>query len=94
MQELFGGVNSATALGLPPCVNPKHEYGIPACTVELVDTLEAAIDHVHKYGSSHTECIVTEDQDTAEKWLSGVVRSAPHDKSRPLISFIAKFYLA
>lgn len=70
--ELFGGVNSATALGLPPCVNPKHEYGILACTVEVVDTLEAAIDHVHKYGSSHTECIVTEEQDTAEKWLSGV----------------------
>lgn len=46
-------------LGLPAAPSPKHEYGTTALTVELVDSLEEAIDHIHKNGSSHTESIVT-----------------------------------
>ncbi len=37
----------------------KHEYGEKKLTLELVDSLEAAVDHIHANGSSHTECIVT-----------------------------------
>merc|ERR1711879_595654 len=34
--------------------------------------MEEAVDHIHKYGSSHTDVIVTEDQETAEKVLGSV----------------------
>jgi len=39
----------------------RVEYGCLACTVELVDSLQEAITHINTYGSSHTDCIITED---------------------------------
>ena len=51
------------------------EYGDLACTVEIVSSLEEAVNHIHKYGSGHTEVIVTECEDTADKFL-GMVDSA------------------
>ena len=40
--------------------------------VGVVDSLEAAIDHIHKHGSAHTESILTEDFEAAEKFLREV----------------------
>ena len=40
------------------CVS-RHEYGEPEVTLELVDSMDEAIDHLHAFGSGHTECIVT-----------------------------------
>merc|ERR1711935_612755 len=34
--------------------------------------MEDAIDHIHKYGSGHTETIVTENKESAERFLAGV----------------------
>mmetsp|Transcript_45643 Transcript_45643/g.126320 ORF Transcript_45643/g.126320 Transcript_45643/m.126320 type:complete len:721 (+) Transcript_45643:950-3112(+) len=42
------------------------EYGDLTCLVEVVSDMDAAITHIHEHGSSHTECIVTENPDTAE----------------------------
>ncbi len=50
----------------------KEEYGNNTMTVELVSSLEGAIDHIHKYGSGHTETIVTEDKTSAERFMSSV----------------------
>ena len=36
------------------------EYGGLECAVEIVDDIHAAINHIHKYGSSHTDVIVTD----------------------------------
>jgi delta-1-pyrroline-5-carboxylate synthetase len=57
---------------LPVAPDLHHEYGDLACTVQVVDGVEAAIDHVHRYGSGHTDCIVTADAATAQRWLDGV----------------------
>ena len=39
-------------------------------SLKLVDSLEEAIDHINEYGSNHTEAIVTEDQEAAQKFVS------------------------
>lgn len=57
---------------LPKTDTLSHEYGDLACTVAVVDDVEAAIAHVHRYGSAHTDAIVTEDEATAEVWRSQV----------------------
>ncbi|CDW53488.1 protein ALH 13, b [Trichuris trichiura] len=49
----------------PPADSLHKEYGGLACTIELVADVYAAIDHIHRYGSAHTECIVTEKEETA-----------------------------
>lgn len=46
--------------GPPPAKSLRHEYGSLDATIEVVRSLDDAIDHVHKYGSSHTDVIVTE----------------------------------
>jgi glutamate-5-semialdehyde dehydrogenase len=48
------------------------EYGEPELAVGIVDSLDAAINHIHKHGSSHTESILTEDAVAAEKFLREV----------------------
>jgi glutamate-5-semialdehyde dehydrogenase len=48
------------------------EYGEPELAVGVVDSLNAAIDHIHKHGSAHTESILTEDSEAAEKFLRQV----------------------
>jgi glutamate-5-semialdehyde dehydrogenase len=48
------------------------EYSDLILSVKIVDTLEQGLEHIHKYGSRHTECIVTEDQAVAERFLQEV----------------------
>ncbi|OBS70303.1 hypothetical protein A6R68_01158, partial [Neotoma lepida] len=38
----------------------RIEYGDLEVCIEVVDSVQEAIDHIHKYGSSHTDVIVTE----------------------------------
>jgi glutamate-5-semialdehyde dehydrogenase len=48
------------------------EYSDLILSVKIVDTLEQGLEHIHCYGSRHTECIVTEDQAVAERFLQEV----------------------
>ncbi|HEY1453237.1 MAG TPA: glutamate-5-semialdehyde dehydrogenase [Roseiarcus sp.] len=50
----------------------RTEYLDAIIAVRVVDSLEAAIEHVETYGSHHTDCIVTEDKAAAERFLSQV----------------------
>ena len=43
--------------------------------VRVVDTLDAAVDHIRRYGSDHTEVIATRDASAAEAFV-GALRSA------------------
>ncbi|XP_030235830.1 delta-1-pyrroline-5-carboxylate synthase isoform X1 [Gadus morhua] len=47
----------------------RTEYGDLECCIEVVDSMQDALDHIHKYGSSHTDVIVTENEETAEQFL-------------------------
>jgi glutamate-5-semialdehyde dehydrogenase len=48
------------------------EYLDAIIAVKLVDGVDAAIAHIAKYGSQHTDCIVTENRDAAERFLARV----------------------
>jgi glutamate-5-semialdehyde dehydrogenase len=50
----------------------RTEYLDAIIAVRVVDSLDAAIDHIETYGSHHTDCIVTEDKTAAERFLSEV----------------------
>ncbi|NQY40344.1 MAG: glutamate-5-semialdehyde dehydrogenase [Henriciella sp.] len=50
----------------------RTEYLAPIISVRVIDGVDGAIDHITTYGTSHTECIITEDAATAEKFLSDI----------------------
>ena len=70
---LYGG-KLAMELGLTEQVaNDLHiEYGDLRLTVEVVKSIDDAIDHVNTYGSGHTECIITESKDNVELFMKNV----------------------
>lgn len=41
-------------------------------SIKIVDTLDEAIEHIHQYGSGHSESIVTEDAAAAARFLNEV----------------------
>lgn len=53
-----------------------HEWLSLDLTVQLVDGVAGAIDYIHRYGSGHTEAIVTENGDTAGLFIKSVQASA------------------
>ncbi|XP_061334614.1 delta-1-pyrroline-5-carboxylate synthase isoform X5 [Pezoporus flaviventris] len=50
----------------------RTEYGDLECCIEVVDSVQEAVEHIHKYGSSHTDVIITENEETAEFFLQHV----------------------
>ena len=48
------------------------EFLGPKISVAVVDSLDAAIDHVNRYGSRHTDSIVTADQAAADRFTARV----------------------
>src|SRR6185295_7735510 len=52
------------------------EYLAPILAVRVVDDLDAAIEHIAKYGSQHTDAIVTEDPGHADRFVREVDSSS------------------
>ena len=48
------------------------EYGDFTIAARVVENISDAIDHIHTYGSAHTEAIVTDDAQTATEFLNAV----------------------
>jgi glutamate-5-semialdehyde dehydrogenase len=46
------------------------EYGILEMNVGVVDSVDAAADHIAKYGTNHTEAIVTENKANADRFIA------------------------
>ncbi|XP_060822016.1 delta-1-pyrroline-5-carboxylate synthase isoform X2 [Bombus pascuorum] len=51
--------------GPPAAKSMKTEYGALECAIEVVTDIDDAINHIHKYGSGHTDAIVTENSQSA-----------------------------
>ncbi|CAL9037221.1 unnamed protein product [Musa banksii] len=71
---LFGGPRASLEFDIPEAPLLHHEYNSMACTVEVVDDIHAAIDHIHHHGSAHTDCIIAKDLEAAEIFLHQVDR--------------------
>jgi len=61
------------------------EYLGPILSIRVVDSLDAAIEHITQYGSQHTDAIVTEDYTAAMRFLREV------DSSSVLVNASTRF---
>lgn len=52
--------------------NWAFEYGDKTLSFKIVSGLDEAIAHINKYGSGHTDCIITENLENAEKFMNEV----------------------
>lgn len=52
------------------------EYGDYILAVKTVGSVDEAIEHINKYGSGHSEAIVTENYTNSQKFLQGVDAAA------------------
>ena len=60
----------------------SKEYLSPTVSVKTVSDLNEAIKHINRYGTMHTDSIITKNKMTAKKFLSGVKSSiAMHNTS-------------
>jgi glutamate-5-semialdehyde dehydrogenase len=50
----------------------RTEYGDLILSIKVVSGIDEAIDHINRYGSHHTDAIVTEDAAAAKKFLNEV----------------------
>ena len=50
--------------------NLQYEYGDCTMAVEIVSSLDDAINHINENGSHHTDCIITENNETSNKFIN------------------------
>lgn len=53
-----------------------REYDDLVMSVKIVDSVEEAIDHIEKYSTHHSDCIITRDERAAQKFLTGIDSAA------------------
>jgi glutamate-5-semialdehyde dehydrogenase len=66
VQEVFGDAVAAEE------ADWSAEYLAPIVAVRVVDDMDGAIDHIRRYGSDHTEVIITESYANSQEWLRRV----------------------
>lgn len=48
----------------------SSEYGDKIVSIKVVDDVNEAIEHINKYGSGHTDCIISENRENAELFMN------------------------
>ncbi|MEX2964467.1 glutamate-5-semialdehyde dehydrogenase [Microbulbifer sp. TYP-18] len=81
---------TATRRILPACLPAaesdwREEYLAPILAIRVVADLDAAMEHIARYGSGHTEAIVSEDYSRARRFLAEV------DSSSVLVNASTRF---
>jgi glutamate-5-semialdehyde dehydrogenase len=69
-RKILGGIKAATE------EDWHTEYLAPILSIRVVENVDAAMDHIAKYGSAHTDSIVTEDITRARRFLREVDSSS------------------
>jgi glutamate-5-semialdehyde dehydrogenase len=69
-RKILSGIKAATE------EDWHTEYLAPILSIRVVDDVDAAMDHIAKYGSAHTDSIVTEDITRARRFLREVDSSS------------------
>jgi glutamate-5-semialdehyde dehydrogenase len=70
--ELFGDETVQAMTGCLPAGDWHTEYLDYKVSVRVVEGLEEAIDHINRYGSRHTDAILTEDREAAQRFMAQV----------------------
>ena len=72
--EILGDEKSVSLIGCLPASDDewKKEYLDYKISVKVVGSLREAIDHINRFGSHHTDCIVTSDAASAEEFMNRV----------------------
>lgn len=70
--EVRADADLATMSGTLPAKQDDwgQEYLDMIIAAKVVDSLEDAMDHIRHYGSNHTDCILTEDLQTAQTFMN------------------------
>ncbi len=77
--EIRGCEKSAKILqGIIPATDADYftEYLAPVLSLKIVSGIDEAIDHISRYGSQHTDSIVTEDLGSARRFMAEVDSSS------------------
>ena len=72
--ELCGCERTVKEIGIAPATNEDWatEYVDYKLSIRIVDSIDEAIDHINTYGSGHTDTILTEDKETAARFMNMV----------------------
>jgi len=70
--ELRGCERTASIIDVKPATEEDFstEYLDYILSIKIVDGLDAAIEHINRYGSKHTDAIVTADKAKAERFMA------------------------
>ncbi|UZE95526.1 glutamate-5-semialdehyde dehydrogenase [Alkalimarinus alittae] len=69
-RRILTGINAATE------EDWSTEYLAPVLSVKVVSDMDEAIDHINKYGSHHTDSIITENYTRGRKFITAVDSSS------------------
>ncbi len=69
---IYGDDYVAEAFGAEKVTEWHHEYLDMKCSVKVVSGIDEAIAHINRYGSGHTDAIITEDKAAADRFMLGV----------------------
>lgn len=70
LRQLISGIQEATEADF------ATEYNDYILNVKIVDSIDEAIEHIRRYGTMHSECIVTSSESNAAYFMSNVDAAA------------------
>ncbi len=71
-EALLGALELSEIKLIPNPESWSFEYGDKILAYKFVDNLDEAIEHINTYGSGHTDCIITNNIENAEKFMNKV----------------------
>ena len=72
IEPLFGSLELSDIKLVSNPDSWSFEYGDKILAYKFVENVEEAIEHINKYGSGHTDAIITTDKKNAEKFMNKV----------------------